>query len=120
MHAVNLALRFALEIAALWGIAVCAASFADGWMRYVLAALAVVAAAALWGVFAVPDDPSRSGRAPVPVPGAVRLALEFAVLFGGAAAFWLVGRESVALVLAGLVVVHYALWPGRIAWLLGW
>jgi hypothetical protein len=119
MHALNLALRFALEIAALWGIAVFAAGLGAGWMRFVYAALAVVAAATVWGVFAVPDDPSRSGGAPVPVPGAVRLALELAVLFGGAAAFWLIGRENVALVMAGLVVLHYALWPARIAWLLG-
>ena len=31
------------------------------------------------GVFAVPDDPSRSGSAPIAVPGLARLTLEAAV-----------------------------------------
>ena len=39
-------------------------------------------AAAAWVTFAVPGDPSRSGRAPVPVPGWVRLLLELAVFLG--------------------------------------
>ncbi|MFQ6227417.1 DUF2568 domain-containing protein [Nocardia sp. NPDC002869] len=47
-----------------------------------------VIAATAWGVIAVPDDPSRSGAAPVAVPGAIRLLVEFAVLFGGAAALF--------------------------------
>jgi hypothetical protein len=40
-------------------------------------------AATAWGVFNVKGDPSRSGKAPVPVPGIVRLLLELA-FFGSA------------------------------------
>ncbi|WP_292315447.1 YrdB family protein [Mesorhizobium sp.] len=65
-------------------------------------------AAALWGTFAVPDDPSRSGRAPVPVPGAARLALELVILFGGAAGFYLVGHAAAGIVMALLIALSYA------------
>ena len=118
MHALNLALRFLLEIAALWGFALWFAQFGSGWTKFAIAAAGVIALAAVWSVFAVPDDPSRSGNAPIPVPGTVRLVLELAILFGGAAAFWLVGRDTVAIVVALLIILHYAAWPARIAWLL--
>ncbi|MDF2388345.1 YrdB family protein, partial [Nostoc ellipsosporum NOK] len=75
-------------------------------------------AAILWGVFAVPGDPSRSGRAPMPVPGAVRLVLEFIILFGGAAGFHLAGHAATAIVMAVLIAISYAFSLDRLAWLL--
>jgi hypothetical protein len=84
MNAANLILRFLLELAALVGFATLAWLSVSGWWRFVVALLVVLIAMALWGVFAVPDDPSRSGNAPVPVPGAVRLVLELTILLGGA------------------------------------
>jgi hypothetical protein len=52
--------------------------------KYVLAIAVPIAAAALWGTFNVPNDPSRSGAAPLRVSGATRLALELSILgFGG-------------------------------------
>jgi hypothetical protein len=72
----------------------------------------------LWGVFAVPGDPSRSGRAPVPVPGAVRLLVE-AAFFGAATAALVRDGATWAIAFAGIVVVHYALSYDRVAWLLG-
>ena len=118
MSAANLALRFALELAALAGWAALAWSMAGGVWRYVCAAIAVLAVAALWGVFAVPGDPSRSGNAPVPVPGAVRLALELVILLGGAWAWSRTGQSWVALGLGVLVVLHYLASMDRITWLL--
>ena len=61
----NLALRFILELCALAALCVW------GWQTYGLIAAIVTpaAAAGLWGLFAVPDDPSRSGKTVVPVPG---------------------------------------------------
>ena len=88
MNAANLGLRFLLELAALAGFALWAWQAPYGIpLRVLLAATAVVVLMTLWAVFAVPGDPSRSGNAPVPVPGALRLALELLVLFGGAWAF---------------------------------
>ncbi len=118
MHAANVVLRFFLELAALAGLALWAGSVAGGPWRFVLGAAAVVLAGVLWTVFAVPDDPSRSGNAPVPVPGAVRLVLEWGILFAGAWGFHAAGFTWVGIALAGLVAVHYLLWTERIAWLL--
>lgn len=114
----NLTLRFLLELAALAGFGLAGWRLGDSsvW-RWPLALLFPVAAAVLWGVFAVPGDPSRSGAAPVPVSGGVRLLLELLVLCGGAAAYWIVGHRMAALVLAVLVAIHYALSADRIAWL---
>jgi hypothetical protein len=73
-HPLNLAFRFVLELAAL------AAMASYGWHltehtapRLVAAIGLPLLAAAMWGVFAVPGDRSRSGKAPVAVPGWVRL-----------------------------------------------
>lgn len=117
-HPINLALRFVLELSAL------AAVGAFGWLRFqgpgrIVAVMGLpLLFMVLWGVFAVPDDPSRSGSAPVPVPGAVRLALELA-LFGSAAfALSRVGHPTLAIVLGTTVVLHYLASWDRIRWLL--
>ncbi len=118
MHPVNLALRFFLEIAALGGFGALAWRLSVGWWRY-LAVIAVLALLmTLWSVFAVPGDPSRSGNAPVPVPGSVRLALELAVLLSGSCAFYWAGHNLAGIALGVLVLIHYALSGERIAWLL--
>ncbi|WP_280795052.1 DUF2568 domain-containing protein [Mesorhizobium sp. WSM3224] len=70
------------------------------------------------GTFAVLNDPSRSGRAPVPVPGAVRLMLELVILFGGAAGFYLAGHAAAGIVMALLIVFSYAFSLDRLGWLL--
>lgn len=114
----NLGLRFLLEIAALAGFGFAGwRAMPAPWHWLAVLAFPLVAAVA-WGVFNVPGDPSRSGAAPVPVPGLLRLALEFAVLFGGAAAFAAAGYRTTGIVLALLVAVHYALSWDRIGWLL--
>ena len=118
-HPLNLALRFLLEIAALVAIGYWGFSQHAGIWRFIIGIGGPLLAAALWGAFAVPDDPSRSGKAPVPVPGILRLALELA-LFGLAAwALYDTGSPVLALVLAITTVIHYVLSYDRIAWLIG-
>lgn len=78
-----------------------------------------MSAALVWGVFAVPDDPSRSGNAPVPVPGWIRLAIEVAVLGAGVWAYAYTGHIKVGLILLALLAIHYLLSYERIIWLLG-
>ncbi|WP_095084631.1 DUF2568 domain-containing protein [Mesorhizobium sophorae] len=114
----NLTLRFLLELAALLGLGLSGWGLSDGLWRWLLALALPLIAAALWGTFAVLDDPSRSGRAPVPVPGAVRLALELVILFGGAAGFYLTGRMTTGIVMALLIVISYAFSLDRLSWLL--
>ena len=116
---VNDALRFILELWALvvfvyWGL-----NQSLGILNYVLMLILPIIAAIVWGTFAVPNDPSRSGSAPVPVPGAIRLILEFLIL---GAAFWImytIASIYLGLVFGILVIIHYILARERINWLLG-
>ena len=87
------------------------------WSKLALGALFPAVAALLWGVFAVPNDPSRNPKATVVVPGVVRLLLEWA-LFGLAAyGLWSTGSRAAAETLLTVTALHYALSWERIAWL---
>ncbi|MFD4431140.1 YrdB family protein [Nocardia sp. NPDC058497] len=113
-----LAARFLLELIAIASFGVYGWRAFDSPWRYLLVVVLPIAAAALWGTFAVPDDPSRGGAAPVPVPGAVRLVVEFAVLFGGAVALWGAGLSRLALISAAVLVAYQLLAYDRVLWLL--
>lgn len=118
-HPANLALRFVLELAALASVGWWGHRLADGaWWRWLLAIGLPVCTGAIWAVFAVPGDPSRSGGAGVPIPGAARLALELGFFALATAALLHVGARPFAWALAGAVVVHYALSYDRVVWLL--
>ena len=90
----------------------------DGWLRYVLALATPIGAAFLWGTFAVPNDPSRSGRAPVVTPGIIRLILELVVFGFGTWALFQIGQDRLAWIMGAIVVVHYIASYDRIVWLL--
>ncbi len=110
----NLALRFFLELAALAIMAVWGWQQAGGALRVVLAAGVPLVAAALWGIFRVPNDP---GPAPVRTPGLIRLALE-ALFFGFATwALYDLGAPLVALAFGLVTLVHYAVAFDRLRWL---
>lgn len=114
----NLLLRFCLELAALTGIGMVAFQAGEGMIGYAYSIAAVLFAAVAWGVFNVPDDPSRSGKAPVRVSGPVRLAIELAILLGGSLSFHLAGHTWIAIAHAALIALHYALSGDRLRWLL--
>lgn len=116
-HPINLALRLVLELAALVSIGLGAFSLAEGSLRWVLAIGLPLVAAVMWGVFNVPGDKSRSGEAPVPVPGIVRLVVEAVVFVTGVV---LLARLSgtAAVILGAAVAIHYLLSWDRIRWLL--
>ena len=110
----QLVIRFALEIAAqisigLWGYRT------SGWP---LAIALPVIAAGLWGTFAVVGDPSRSGKAPVRVPGIVRLALELLVFLGGAAALAAMEQWVPFGFYLAALALHHAQTTPRVRWLL--
>ncbi|MGO4837554.1 YrdB family protein [Rhizobiaceae sp. 2RAB30] len=114
----NLTLRFLLEVAALFGFGLAGWRLGDSsFWRWPFALSPPVTAAVLWGAFAVPGDPSRSGAAPIPVSGGARLLLELLVFCGGAAAYWIASHMA-ALALVILVAIHFALSVDRIDWLL--
>jgi len=114
---INLAFRFLLEIAAFVAMAYWGWTQYDGVWRVVFAVGAPLLAAVLWGTFAVPDDPSRSGKAPVPVPGIVRLLLELAIFGFATWALYDAGQTTIALIFALLVLFDYLISYDRIAWL---
>jgi hypothetical protein len=115
----QLALRLVLELGALVALSAWARRAAGAGVLGWCAALGMGAlVGAVWGVFAVPGDPSRSGRAPVPVSGWTRIGIEMAVFFGGAAALasmqWWRWFDPF---IAGFVIHHVGT-RRRIQWLL--
>lgn len=115
----QLAIRFVLEVGSLVAIGNWAFRTAPrGPLAWVCGLGLPALAAAAWVTFAVPGDPSRSGRAPVAVPGWVRLALELLVFLGGAAALWGMHRSTAFAVFAAALLVHHLAAPARHLWLL--
>lgn len=115
---INLALRFALELAALISFGYWGWNASSGPVRFVLALGLPLIAAFLWGIFAVPHDPSRSGKAPIPVPGVMRLFLEFDFFVLAALAIADLGSWGLALAFGAVVILHYIASYDRVAWLL--
>jgi len=117
-HPVNLGFRFLLEIAAYLAMGYWGWTQHEGIWRYVWAVGLPLGWAILWGVFAVPEDPSRSGKAPVPIPGWTRLVLEFAYFATAVWALFAAAQNRLGLVFGVLVLIHYVLSYDRILWLL--
>ena len=117
-HPLNLALRFILELAALFAMGYWGWTQHDGLARYLYAIGLPLISAVIWGTFAVPDDPSRSGKAPVPVPGALRLILELAFFALAVLALFAAGRETWGAILGIAAVLHYLISYDRILWLI--
>jgi hypothetical protein len=115
---INLALRFILEIAALFALAYWGWTQHGGFWRFAWSIGLVILAAVVWGTFAVPGDPSRSGNAPVPVPGVVRLGIELVLFAAGTWAFFAAGQPVWGTMLGTLTILHYVLSIDRIRWLL--
>lgn len=86
--------------------------------RYALMLAVPIVAAAIWGIFAVSNDPSRGGTPVVEVRGVIRLAIEFAVFGFASWALYDLGRPRMALGFGGATVLHYALSHERLRWLM--
>ena len=116
-HPLNLVFRLMLEIFALIVVGLWGWSLGEKSFKYVLAFVLPLIIAAVWGIFAVPDDPSRSGNAPVPVPGIIRLLLELGIF--GLACWILFDLEHTIFAYALLisVFIHYLISYDRILWL---
>jgi len=118
LHPINLIVRFLLEIAALIFFGIWGWEQSDNWLRFVLAIGIPIVLAAIWGIFAVPNDPSRSGSAPVKTNGFIRLVFELSFF---AFAIWTLkdmGSSKLSLIMAVAVLVHYVISYKRVIWLL--
>jgi hypothetical protein len=117
-NSINLTVRFLLEMAALVSFGMLAYKNIAGSLRIPSTIVFPLLAAVFWGLFNVPGDPSRSGAAPVPVSGMLRLAIE-ALIF--ALATWgFIQSQGIkfGLVYLFVIIIHYALSYDRIIWLL--
>ncbi|MFE1954684.1 MULTISPECIES: YrdB family protein [Streptomyces] len=117
-HPAMLGLRFVLEVTALVCFGYWAWKVSPGALRYVAVVAVPLLVAVAWGVFATPGDESRSGDAVVATAGGLRLLLELAVFFGGAAALYAAGATVPAVVLTAVLIAYHAASFDRIAWLL--
>ena len=103
MHAVNLGLRFLLELAALaalgyWG----AQAGGSTATQIVLAVAAPLAAAVFWGAFVAP-------KRAVEVSAPVRIAIELVVFAAATAGLAAAGHGELAVVFAAAAVANGAL-----------
>jgi hypothetical protein len=114
----NLFIRFVLELGALFALGYWGWRSTSGPLRYLLGIGIPILAALVWGIFAVPDDPSRSGKAPVPIPGTLRLVLELLIFGAGCWAVYDMGFQALGWIAGFIVLVHYGVSYDRIKWLL--
>ena len=114
---INLLFRFLLELAALGAMGFWGWQKGEGIFGIILALTIPIFVATIWGVFAVPNDPSRSGKAPVPISGVLRLIIELLIF---AVSIWMVfnlGYSLLGRLFGVAVVTHYLLSMDRIVWL---
>jgi hypothetical protein len=117
-HPINLAIRFLLELSALVSMGVWGWRQSESWFRFLLALSAPIVAAVVWGTFAVPNDPSRSGAAPVAVPGILRLGIELVFFIFATWALYDLGFTRLSWTLGIIVALHYITSYDRILWLI--
>ncbi len=118
-HPANLAVRFLLEVSAFLILGFWGWHRRDDGFRILVAMAVPLLGAVLWGTFAVPNDPTRSGSAPVPVPGVLRLALELGYFAFATYALYDRKLAILAAIFGTAVVLHYLLSYDRIRWLIG-
>lgn len=114
---INLTARFLLEIVALIAIGTWVKAQFLGILSILLMIATPLFVAIIWGIFNVEGDPSRSGKAPVQVPGLIRLLIEF-IIFGFVTWALFSLNQTFGLVVGLLILAHYALSFDRIIWLL--
>lgn len=110
-------MRFTLELVAWLLAAIWVFKQFNGWTSYLAAIACSLILMGLWVSFTVPADPSRSGKAPVPIDGRLRLALEIIEFgLGYWAGYLLYGSIAGATILA-LIIIHHLLYFSRMQWI---
>ena len=117
-HPINLLFRFLLELMALLIMGLWGWKQSQGITAFLLALTLPILLALIWGVFAVPDDPSRSGKAPIVTPGIIRLVIELVIFITAAWALYDMGYTTIGIVFGILVGLHYIISYDRVIWLL--
>jgi hypothetical protein len=118
-HPANLVLRFLLELSAYFILGLWGWHRREDGFRILIAVAIPLVAAAIWGTFAVPNDPSRGAWAPVPIAGLLRLALELGFFGLAAVALYDLGFHNLTALFATVVAIHYLISYDRVRWLVG-
>lgn len=116
-HPINLALRFILELVALFSVGYWGWTEHEGLVRFVLAIGLPLIAAVLWATFRVAGDAS-GGPPIVAVPGILRLLLELALFASATWGLYNAGATRYAWIFATIVLLHYLASYDRVGWLL--
>jgi hypothetical protein len=116
-HPINLSIRFLLELAALTTIGMWGWQQSDGWLKFILAFGIPIILAVIWGTFAVPNDPSRSGSAPIVTSGVVRLIIELVFFAFATWTLYDIGLFNLSCTLGAITALHYVSSYDRIIWL---
>ena len=114
-HPLNLGIRFLMEIAALVVLGLWGWRTGPEGLQFLLAVGLPLIAAAIWGVFRVPNDP---GPAIVATPGLVRLVYELALFGFTTWALFDLGYNAAGWIFGGITLLHYLTSYDRIQWLL--
>lgn len=117
-HPINLGVRFILEITALIIVGYWGFHFYNGFMGYLVGIGTPLLMGTIWGVFAVANDPSRSGKTVVNTPGFLRLCIELAYFGFSSYAFFSMEFRTLGFVFTAVVLIHYIVSYDRIKWLL--
>jgi hypothetical protein len=117
-HPLNLTLRFLLALAALVIIGAWGWQQAEGVRRFFPALGLQLLVAAIWSIFNVPNDPSRSGAAPVITPGLLRLGIELSIFTLATLALREIRCEKYYLIFGSIVLLHDLVSYDRSSWLL--
>ncbi len=118
MNPINLLIRFFLELFAIGSVGLWAWHHFNGVSKLIFTLLCPLAIAVVWAVFAVPNDPSRSGKTVIRTSGILRLLIELSVFALGFICFSQLGYQKWALVYIILVIGHYLASYKRIKWLI--
>jgi len=110
--------RFALEILALVFIGWWASTWSLGWLGVFYSFAAVAGTMLVWGIFNVPGDESRSGKAPIVISGKTRLTIEAFVFFFATISIYKVLNVAFAGLFLASVIAHYIHTKARVLWLL--
>ncbi|MDG1528675.1 MAG: YrdB family protein [Polaribacter sp.] len=117
-HPINLVFRFILEVCAFISAGLWSFNQTDGLLKFLFGFGFPIFLAIIWGVFTVPNDKSRSGNAPIPTNGIIRLAIELGIFAMATWSLYSLGYNNLYLIFGIAVVIHYVLSYDRISWLI--
>lgn len=117
-HPVNLFVRFLLELTTFIAVGHYGYNKVNGGLKYIAMLLLPLLLATIWGIFATPNDKSRSGKTIVKTSGLIRLLIEFLIFGLGGYALLLLDLDPYWMFFTVSVILHYLLSWDRIIWLL--